>query len=107
MDFTVYIPNNFTDAGRLFGVFELRNALECAALCIPLALLTLLLPLPGFTLRVMLCAALVIPAGGFALIGIHDDSLFTFLLLYCHWRRNRRILTYRGLQWENAKKKQR
>ena len=30
------IPANFTDAGRLFGIFELRNGIEAAALSVPL-----------------------------------------------------------------------
>ena len=27
---TYHIPVNFTDAGKLFGVFEIRNAVETA-----------------------------------------------------------------------------
>ena len=27
-EITVVIPVNFTDAGRLFGLFEIRNAVE-------------------------------------------------------------------------------
>ena len=31
---TYHIPVNFTDAGKLFGVFEIRNAVETVLLCI-------------------------------------------------------------------------
>ena len=43
---TYHIPVNFTDAGKLFGVFEIRNAVETVLLCIPILILCLaLLPL--------------------------------------------------------------
>lgn len=34
---TVYIPSNYTDAGKLLGAFALRQVAECAAICLPLA----------------------------------------------------------------------
>ena len=33
---TVYIPSNYTDAGKLLGAFALRQVAECAAICLPL-----------------------------------------------------------------------
>ena len=36
---TYHIPVNFTDAGKLFGVFEIRNAVETVLLCIPILFL--------------------------------------------------------------------
>ena len=43
---TYHIPVNFTDAGKLFGVFEIRNAVETVLLCVPILFLCLaLLPL--------------------------------------------------------------
>ena len=30
-----YIPVNFTDAGRVLGLFELRNCIEAAVLAVP------------------------------------------------------------------------
>ena len=36
MNYEVYhIPTNFTDAGRIMGLFELRNLIEAAILTIP------------------------------------------------------------------------
>ena len=49
---TYYIPNNFTDAGRVFGLFEIRNLIEALVLTLPLLLLfgtALLLPCFLFT----------------------------------------------------------
>ena len=42
---TYYIPVNYTDAGKLFGLFEIRNAIESVVLGLPvLGLCTALLP---------------------------------------------------------------
>ena len=47
-EITVAIPANFTDAGRLFGMFEIRNTGEAVFLCVPLAaLLMRILPIPA------------------------------------------------------------
>ena len=96
MDTTVYIPTNYTDAGKLFGMFEIRNAIECVILCVPLV--WLLFSLTPFNLMTTLVIAfvLVIPTGGFALMGIADHSLFTFLKIYKKWRKGRGILLFRG-----------
>ncbi|MFQ7748656.1 MAG: hypothetical protein ACLRJV_15960 [Eubacteriales bacterium] len=32
---TYYIPVNYTDAGKLFGLFEIRNAIESVLACGP------------------------------------------------------------------------
>lgn len=105
---TVYIPRNYTDAGKLLGAFALRQVAECAAICLPLAAMVFLLCPLGLTGKIIVCAVLVVPAGGFALFGIQDYSLLTFVRLYRRWRKNRRILIYRGTQWihANQKKKQ-
>ena len=104
---TVYIPTNYTDAGKLLGAFALRHVAECAAICLPLAALVFLLCPSGLTGKIIVCAVLVVPAGGFALLGVQDNSLFTFARLYRRWRKNRRILIYRGSQWiyKNTKRK--
>ena len=81
-----YIPANYTDAGRLFGLFEIRNAIEAVLLGLPLtAACAYWLPL-----------FLMVPVVGFALIGLKDDSLTRFLRIWWTWRRRRRVMTYRG-----------
>ena len=46
MNETYYIPTNFTDAGRVMGLFEIRNMIEAALLTLPiLYLCVVLLPL--------------------------------------------------------------
>ncbi len=101
---TVYIPNNYTDSGKILGMFELRNVAEALILCLPLLLITLLLSPFGLTGTLILATVFVVAIGGFALIGIHDYSLLTFVRLHRRWRKNKRILIYRGSQWVNKKK---
>ena len=47
MSYEVYhIPSNFTDAGRVFGLFEIRNVIETVLLAVPVLYLCIaLLPL--------------------------------------------------------------
>lgn len=96
METTVHIPTNYTDAGRLFGMFEIRNAIECVIICVPLIWLVFSLTTFRLMTTLVIACVLVIPAGGFALMGIGDHSLFTFIKLYLKWRKNRGILLYRG-----------
>ena len=103
MEPTVFIPTNYTDAGKLLGLFEIRNVIECLILCVPLALLTIWLSPFGLTGTIILVTVPVIAVGGFALIGVQDLSLFTFLRIYIRYRKNKRILTYRGTQWIKRK----
>lgn len=101
----VFIPTNYTDAGKLFGLFALRNVLECAVLCLPLLLLCVGLSPFGLTGTILLCTAVTVPVGGFALAGIRDFSLFTFWRLVRRHRKNARILIYRGSTWIRKKSK--
>lgn len=103
MEPTVFIPTNYTDAGKLLGLFEIRNVIECLILCVPLALLTVWLSPFDLTGTIILVTVPVIAVGGFALIGVQDLSLFTFLRIYTRYRKNKRILTYRGTQWIKRK----
>ena len=75
-----HIPVNFTDAGKLFGLFEIRNSVETVLLTLPVLF---------FCLRFL-------PLGGFSLLGIQDDSLTRWLGGWIKWRRQRRRMLYRG-----------
>lgn len=97
MNYEVYhIPNNFTDAGRVMGVFELRNLVEAVLMALPtLYLCIALLPFP-LTPKIIITLSVVVPLGGFGLIGISDDSLTRWLSAWWRWRRGRRVMFYRG-----------
>lgn len=103
MEPTIFIPTNYTDAGKLLGSFEIRNVVECAILCIPITLLCILLSPFGLTGTIILIMVLDITLGGFALIGVQDYSLFTFLRIYQRYKANKRIILYRGTQWVRKK----
>ena len=93
---TYHIPVNFTDAGKLFGVFEIRNAVETVLLCIPILFLCLaLLPLTLMP-KIIVTMTILVPVGGFALIGIGGDSLTRWLKAWINWRKHRRMIFYRG-----------
>ena len=88
-DDLVFIPSNYTDAGKVFGVFEIRNTIEGLIFCIPLSLLLVNL-CSGFSLSLtataLIVSAAVIPTGGLCLSGIYGYSLLTFLRIYFLWR---------------------
>ena len=93
---TYYIPTNFTDAGRILGLFPIRNVAEAALLAVPLFFLLLVL-LPFFlTIRLMAALSAAILVGGLALMGLNDDSLLQHVRAVLRFRKSRRILTYRG-----------
>ena len=93
---TVVIPANYTEAGKILGLFELRKLVEAAVLCIPLlALFLFCLPF-AITANIIVSAVVVVPLGGFAIMGIHDYSLLNFIRVERKWRRERKILTFSG-----------
>jgi len=94
---TYYIPANFTDAGRLFGMFEIRNVIEAVLLGLPTLFLCFTLFQSTITARIIFSMIVVVPLGGFALIGINGDSLTRYLRAWRRWRKRKRIITYRGL----------
>ena len=99
MNYEVYhIPTNFTDAGRVMGLFELRNLVEAVLLTLPaLYLCIAFLPL-DLTPKIIVTLTIIVPLGGFGLIGISDDSMTRWLGSWWKWRRSRRIDVYKRQQ---------
>ena len=92
MNYEVYhIPTNFTDAGRVMGLFELRNLVEAVVLTIPVLYLC-----SALSTKIMVTLVTVVPVGGFGLIGVNDDSMTRWLEDWWRWRRRRRIILFRG-----------
>ncbi len=93
---TYYIPTNFTDAGRVMGLFEIRNLVEAVLLTLPVLYLCLaFVPLP-LTPKIIVTLTVLVPVGGFGLLGVNDDSLTRWLGCWWRWRRRRRVMTFRG-----------
>ena len=90
------IPTNFTDAGRVMGLFELRNLVETVLMTLPVAYLCIVLIHLPFTLKIGVILTILVPLGGFGLLGIRDDSLTRFFRTWWQWRRRRRRMVFRG-----------
>lgn len=93
---TYFIPTNFTNAGRVMGLFELRNLIEAVVLTLPILYLCIRLLPFALTPKIVVTISIVIPVGGFGLIGISDDSLTRWLSSWFRWRKQRRMMFYRG-----------
>lgn len=93
---TYFIPTNFTNAGRVMGLFELRNLIEAVVLTLPILYLCIRLLPFALTPKIVVTISIVIPVGGFGLIGISDDSLTRWLSSWFRWRKQRRVMFYRG-----------
>ena len=67
---TYFIPANFTDAGRVFGMFELRNCIEAVVLAAPTLGLCMLIARQlavSLTIKLVISLCLLVPVCGFAL----------------------------------------
>jgi hypothetical protein len=99
---TYYIPANFTDAGKILGLFAVRNVIEAILLGMPVLFLCFSLLPFALTARIIVTLVIFVPIAGFALIGINDDSLSRYMKAWVRWRKNRRVLTYRGEVYKNG-----
>ena len=97
MSYEIYhIPTNFTDAGRVMGLFEIRNLVEAVVLTAPVLYLCIALIHLELTMKIIVTLTVIVPIAGFGLIGISDDSLTRWLAGWWRWRKCRRMIFYRG-----------
>ena len=94
---TYIIPPNFVDTGTFFGgMFKARNVIEAgilsAAVGIPICVF---LPL-GLTAKIIVLCLTALPIALFALIGISGESLFSFLVIFVKYLKNRRVVGGNG-----------
>lgn len=90
------IPANFEDSGKILGLFSTRNVVEAVVLALPFGYLIFKLLPVSLTMRIIFASIIVIPVGGFALMGIRDDPLSIFVRTWWQWYKNRKIIEYRG-----------
>jgi hypothetical protein len=93
---TYFIPANYTDAGRLFGLFDIRNAIVAVILGLPVLYLGFTIPPFSLTARIICAVVIAVPVIGFGLTGIGGECLSRYIRALRGWRNNRQILTYRG-----------
>ena len=91
-----YIPTNFTDAGKVFGLFEIRNLVEAVMMSLPILYLCIDILPQALTPKIIITMSLVVPIAGFGLIGISGDSLTRWFTNWWRWRRGRRMIYFRG-----------
>lgn len=97
MNYEIYhIPTNFTDAGRVMGLFEIRNLVETIILTLPILYLCIAFLPFALTTKIIVTLILVVPLAGFGLIGINDDCMTRWVSCWWRWRRKRRIILFRG-----------
>lgn len=61
---TYFIPANFTDAGRVFGMFELRNCIEAVVLAAPTLGICMLIARQlavSLTIKLVISLCLLVP----------------------------------------------
>lgn len=63
MNETYHIPANFTDAGRVMGMFELRNLVEAVILVLPVLYFCLVLLPLELTAKITVTLIIVVPLG--------------------------------------------
>ena len=80
------------------GLFELRNLVEAVILTVPALYLCIAFLPFGLTAKIIVTLVVVVPVGGFGLIGINDDSMTRWLGYWWQWRRRRRIILFRGVK---------
>jgi hypothetical protein len=96
VNYIYHIPANYTNAGRVLGLFEIRNLIEAAALGMPVLFFCVRFLPFELTTKIIFTMILLVPVTGFALIGVSGDCLTRYMTARHRWRKKRRVLTYRG-----------
>ena len=61
---TYFIPANFTDAGRIFGLFEIRNMIEAIIMGVPIIFICAYLLPFDLTTKIIITLIIFVPAAG-------------------------------------------
>ena len=85
------------------GLFELRNLVEAVILTVPALYLCIAFLPFGLTAKIIVTLVVVVPVGGFGLIGINDDSMTRWLGYWWQWRKTPDHFISRGGQNVNLK----
>lgn len=91
-----FIPTNFEDSGKLMGMFRIRNVVEAGILALPFVYVIFKLTVMSLTNKIIISSVVAVPVGGFALMGINDDTLTGFVKTWWQWLKNKRVIEYRG-----------
>jgi uncharacterized membrane protein YgcG len=102
-----YIPPNFTDSGKIMGMFKTRNLAEAAIFAVVPGYFTLstLLPYIGIAASICITIFVFIPIFIFCLIGINEDSVLTFLSHVVAFFKNRKKMRFKRIYTYKTVKK--
>ena len=103
---TFIIPQNFTDSGKILGMFKTRNFIEAVVFAgLPAYFIwNILLPIAGIVPTICITIFLIVPIFIFCIMGINEDALTLFLQHVFSFLKNKkkmrfkRIRTYRVVQ---------
>lgn len=89
------IPTNFINSGRIMnGMFKTRNFIEALISTIILFLILNLIPFSSNSTKITVLVSVIGPVTLACLVGINDDTAFTFVKSVFSWRKNRRVMLY-------------
>lgn len=89
------IPQNFIDSGRILnGMFKTRNFIEAVVVTAILFLILNLIPFSSIATKIGVMVAVIGPFALACLVGINDDTAFSFVGAVFSWRKKRRIMLY-------------
>lgn len=89
------IPSNFIDSGRIFnGMFKTRNFIEAIIVIAIMFLILNLIPFSSITTKIAVMVSVIGPLALACLVGINDDTAFSFVASVFSWRKKRRIMLY-------------
>lgn len=103
-----YIPQNFEDAGGMFGGrFTQRNGIEMAIVGAPLAWINMNLIFPYVSLQtgIIIFLLTVLPPVFLCAIGLGGESASQFLIAFARFLRRRRFLSFVVFCGEKKSKK--
>ena len=89
------IPSNFINSGRILnGMFKTRNFIEALISSGTLFLILNLIPFSSTSTKISVLVSMIGPVALACLVGINDDTAFTFVKSILSWRKKRRIMLY-------------
>ncbi len=89
------IPSNFINSGRILnGMFKTRNFIEALIASGTLFLILNLIPFSSTSTKISVLVSMIGPVALACLVGINDDTAFTFVKSILSWRKKRRIMLY-------------
>ncbi len=90
---TYIIPHNYTDNGKILGMFEKQSVVTAALWCIPMSFIVFKLPL-STDYKIFVFMFLVIPPTIFALVGIGSETLVDFVKFILRFMKRSKVYTY-------------